>query len=126
MKSRDATLRLKRFAVDEKARKVSDLDMMIREFEQMASDLERQIKAEEERTGIKDRAHFAYSTFAKSAATRRDNLLASANELRLKLEAAEKERADAEEQFLRANAEGAGSHGKSLARRSDRPSPTVA
>lgn len=101
MKSREAALRLKRFEADEKARKVADLEMMIREFEQMASDLDRQIRAEEDRTGVRDVAHFAYSTFAKSAATRRDNLLASARELREKLEAAEKERADAEEQLMR-------------------------
>lgn len=101
MKSREASLRLKRFEADEKARKVADLEMMIREFEQMASDLDRQIRAEEDRTGVKDVMHFAYSTFAKSAATRRDNLLASARELREKLQAAEKERADAEEQLLR-------------------------
>lgn len=103
MKSRETALRLKRFEADEKARKVADLEMMIREFEQMASDLDRQIRAEEDRTGVKDLAHFAYSTFAKSAATRRDNLLASANELREKLEAAEQERVDAEEQLQKAN-----------------------
>lgn len=101
MKSREAALRLKRFEADEKARKVADLEMMIREFEQMASDLDRQIRAEEDRTGVRDVAHFAYSTFAKSAATRRDNLLASARELREKLQAAVKERADAEEQLQR-------------------------
>ncbi|MEO1280260.1 MAG: flagellar export protein FliJ [Pseudomonadota bacterium] len=127
MKSRDTAMRLKRFEADEKARKVSDLDMMIREFEQMASDLDRQIKAEEERTGVKDRAHFAYSTFAKSAATRRDNLLASADELREKLDAAEKERVDAEEQLQRADNTEAGSTQRGLGRpRTDRPASTVA
>ncbi|MEM1370642.1 MAG: flagellar export protein FliJ [Pseudomonadota bacterium] len=103
MKARETTLRLKKFEVDEKARKVADLEMMIREFEQMASDLDRQIRAEEERTGVKDRAHFAYSTFAKSAATRRDNLMSSAGELREKLEAAQQERVDAQEQLSRAS-----------------------
>ncbi|MEO1206600.1 MAG: flagellar export protein FliJ [Pseudomonadota bacterium] len=126
MKSRDTALRLKRFEADEKARKVSDLDMMIREFEQMASDLDRQIKAEEERTGVKDRAHFAYSTFAKSAATRRDNLLASADELREKLEAAEKERVDAEEQLQRAdNSDGAGQSRGLTRGRNERTAPTI-
>lgn len=124
MKSRDTSLRLKRFAVDEKQRKVADLDMMIREFEQMASDLDRQITAEEERTGIKDRSHFAYSTFAKSASTRRDNLLASANELRAKLEAAEQERAAAEEQLMRADSDAASGQG-SAARRQDRTTSQV-
>jgi flagellar protein FliJ len=72
---------------------------MIREFENMAFDLDRQIKAEEDRTRIKDPAHFAYSTFAKSASLRRDNLRTSAEGLRVELETARRERADALEQF---------------------------
>lgn len=88
MKARETALKLKRFELDEKARKVADLEQMIREFEAIASDLDRQIMAEEERTGVKDPKHFAYSTFAKSAAQRRDNLRASTAELRGKLEAA--------------------------------------
>jgi flagellar protein FliJ len=87
MKSRDTALNLKRFEADEKARKVADLEHMIREFENMAADLDRQIKAEEDRTHIKDPAHFAYSTFGKSASQRRDNLLTSAEGLGLELEA---------------------------------------
>jgi flagellar protein FliJ len=88
MKARDSTLRLKRFDVAERARKAGDMDIMVRDFEQMILDLGRQITAEEERTGIKDAAHFAYSTFAKAAAQRRDNLLTSVSDLRLKLDAA--------------------------------------
>ena len=95
MKSREAALRLKRFEADEKARKVADLEYMINDFEQMAADLDRQILAEEERTGCGDVEHYNYSTFAKSASQRRDNLMASANELREKLEVAQKERDDA-------------------------------
>jgi hypothetical protein len=103
MKARESALRLKRFEADEKARKVADIEHMIREFEGMATDLDRQIKAEEERTGIKDPAHFAYSTFAKSASQRRDNLRASADGLKLKLEAAQRERDEALEQAARAD-----------------------
>ena len=77
MKARETALKLKRFEADEKARKVADLEHMIREFETIAADLDRQIQAEEDRTGVKDPAHFAYSTFAKSASQRRDNLRAS-------------------------------------------------
>lgn len=102
MKARDTALRLKQFEVDEKARKVADLELMIQEFDQMASDLERQIVAEEERTGVKDKAHFAYSTFAKSAAARRENLMSSCGELREKLEAAQREHTDAVELLARA------------------------
>lgn len=99
MKSREMGLRLKRFAANEAARKVADLESMIREFETMSADLERQIGAEEDRTGIRDRAHFAYSTFAKSAAARRDKLRASVDELRGRLEAAQREKDAAEEQL---------------------------
>jgi len=103
MKARESALRLKRFEANEKARKVADLEHMIREFENMASDLDRQIRVEEDRTGIKDPAHFAYSTFAKSASLRRDNLRTSADGLKAKLEAAQKERDEAMEQVSRAD-----------------------
>jgi len=103
MKARESALRLKRFEADEKARKVADLEHMIREFEGMATDLDRQIKAEEDRTGIRDAAHFAYSTFAKSASQRRDNLRASADGLKAKLEVAQRDRDDALEQVARAD-----------------------
>lgn len=92
MKPRESALRLKRFAADEKIRKVADLESMIREFEQMAVDLDRQISSEEERTGVKDRQHFAYSTFAKAAAQRRENLMISVEDLRAKLALAVSER----------------------------------
>ena len=101
MKPRDTALRLKRFEAAEKARKVASMETMILDFEHMAADLARQIAAEEERTGIKDPAHFAYSTFAKAAALRRTNLLTSVADLRVKLDAARREH---EEVVLRAAA----------------------
>jgi hypothetical protein len=101
MKSRESGLRAKRFEVAEKARKASDLESMISEFENVAVDLERQIAAEEDRTGVKDRAHFSYSTFAKAVATRRDNLLASAEDLRLRLEVARREHEEALDELHR-------------------------
>lgn len=92
MKSRETALRLKRFEADEKARKVRGLEQMIRDFEVMAGDLDRQIQAEEDRTGIKDVNHFNYSTFAKAASQRRDKLRASIDDLRAKLDDAVRER----------------------------------
>jgi hypothetical protein len=103
MRTQESALRLKRFEVDEKARKVADLEHMIREFEHGAADLERQIRAEEDRTHIKDPGHFAYSTFAKSASLRRDNLRTSADALKAKLEAAKCERDETLEQYNGAN-----------------------
>ena len=101
MKSKESALTLKRHEAEEKARKVADLKSMISEFENMASDLDRQIRAEEDRTRIKDPGHLAYSTFAKSASLRRDNLRTSAEGLRGELEATRRERDHALEQFNR-------------------------
>ncbi len=86
MKSRETLIRLKRFQVDEKRRKVAQLEGMIAEFERMAGDLDREIKVEQDRTGIHDPGHYAYPTYAKAALGRRDNLKNSAVELRGQLE----------------------------------------
>ncbi|MEL6292001.1 MAG: flagellar export protein FliJ [Pseudomonadota bacterium] len=86
MKARDAALRQKlKFEADDKRRKVEDLEMMIRDFEAMADDLTRQIQAEEDRTGVRDPSHFAYSTFARSAGQRREKLASSVAELQERL-----------------------------------------
>lgn len=93
---------MRRFEAAEAGRKVADLEAIIREFEQMVHDLDRQIGSEEERTGVKDISHFAYSTFAKAAAQRRDNLKVSIADLRLKLDTAVHERDEAQENLARA------------------------
>ena len=92
MKSRETVFKLKRFEADEKARKVAGMEQMIRDFESMVTDLDRQIQAEEDRTGVRDPMHFAYSTFAKTAAVRRGNLRQSIDNLRLQLDGAVRER----------------------------------
>lgn len=96
MKSRSESLiRLKKFQVDEKRRQVAQIEMMINDFERMAAELDQQIEIEHTKTGISDVAHFAYSTFAKAALSRRDNLLNSANDMKGKLEAAQDALAEA-------------------------------
>ena len=96
MKSRSESLiRLKKFNVDEKRRQVMQIEMMVADFERMATELDQQIEIEQTKTGISDVAHFAYSTFAKAALQRRDNLLASANDMRGKLESAQDQLAEA-------------------------------
>jgi flagellar FliJ protein len=95
MKSRDTLIRLKRFQLDEKRRRVAQIEGMIAEFDRMAADLEREVAAEEQRSGISDIAHFAYSTYAKAARTRRDNLKRSADELKTQLEDAQAELGEA-------------------------------
>jgi flagellar export protein FliJ len=96
VKSRSESLiRLKKFQVDEKRRQVTQIEMMIADFERMATELDQQIEIEQQKTGISDVAHFAYSTFAKAALARRDNLIASANDMREKLETAQDALAEA-------------------------------
>jgi len=89
MKSRETIIRLKKFQVDEKRRKVAQIEAMIAEFERIATELDREIKVEQDRAGIHDPAHFAYPTYAKAAMTRRENLMRSTGELRTQLEEAQ-------------------------------------
>lgn len=98
MKSRESLIRLHRFQVDEKRRQVADLEAMIADFRRMEQDLENQIEAEQQRSGITDVTHYAYPTFAKAALDRRNNLLASIEELDSQL-------ADAKAEFSEAYSE---------------------
>jgi flagellar export protein FliJ len=86
MKSRETLIRLKKFQVDERRRKIAQIEGMIAEFERIGVDLEREIKTEQDRAGIHDPGHFAYPTYAKAAMQRRENLKRSANELKIQLE----------------------------------------
>jgi len=86
MKSRETLIRLKKFQVDEKRRKVAQIEAMIAEFERIAGDLDREIKVEQDRAGIHDPGHFAYPTYAKAAIARRENLKRSADELKTQLD----------------------------------------
>src|SRR6478736_600575 len=95
MKSRETLIRLKKFQVDEKRRKVAQIEAMIAEFDRIAAELEREIKLEQDRAGIHDPGHFAYPTYAKAAMNRRENLKRSADELRIQLEDAKAALAEA-------------------------------
>jgi flagellar export protein FliJ len=86
MKSRETLIRLKKFQVDEKRRKVAQIETMIAEFDRIATELDREIKTEQERAGISDPAHFAYPTYAKAAIVRRENLKRSADELKAQMD----------------------------------------
>src|SRR5215468_11455076 len=85
MKSRNSLIRLKKLQLDEKRRKVAQIEAMIADFQRMATDLEREIAAEQERAGIHDPTHFAYPTYAKAAIARRENLKRSVEELAAQL-----------------------------------------
>src|SRR5712691_12295519 len=88
MKSRETLVRLKKFQVDEKRRKVAQIETMIGEFDRVASELEREIRLEQDRAGIHDPAHFAYPTYAKATIARRENLKRSVDELVAQLDEA--------------------------------------
>ena len=86
MKSRETLIRLRKFQVDEKRRRTVQIETMIAEFERMTGDLDREVKAEQDRAGIQDPSHFAYPTYAKAANQRRENLKRSIDDLRLQLD----------------------------------------
>lgn len=102
MKSRDTLIRLKRFQAEEKQRRVTQIESMIAEFGRMVAELDREVASEEERSGITDQAHFAYSTYARAACTRRDNLQNSADELGEQLAAANEELEEAQQELQKA------------------------
>jgi flagellar export protein FliJ len=99
MKTRDTLLRLKRFQLDERRRRVAQIEIMIAEFQRMSADLDREIAAEEAKAGISDPAHFAYPTYARAATQRRDNLRRSAHDLHDQLDDAKAQLGEAFEEL---------------------------
>lgn len=75
--------------------KLSRIESAIREFSQVAAELNEQIRTEEARVGIFDPKHFAYPCYAKASAQRRDNLLRSIEKLNLQLETQRNRHAEA-------------------------------
>jgi flagellar export protein FliJ len=111
MKSRDTLVRLKRFQAEEKRRRVVQLNTMIAEFTRMSNELDREISHEEQRANISDPAHFAYPTYARAARTRRDNIVASLNELRGQLEEADAQFKEANDELAKAQSQEARDRG---------------
>lgn len=107
MKSREPLIRAKRFQIDDARRRLAQIDAMIAEFERMAGDLDRDIHGEEQRSGISDPKHFAYSPLANAARGRRDNLHRSVAELKVQREDARAALADAEADLALAETAGA-------------------
>ncbi len=102
VKSRDHLIRLKRFQVDERRRRVAQIEFMIADFTRMTVDLDREIATEEQRSGISDPAHFAYPTYARAAVVRRDNLKRSTEELKEQMDEAKGLLAEAQEELQKA------------------------
>lgn len=120
MKPRESLMRARQFEVEEKRQQAADLESMINDFRRMAADLDQQIEAEQQKSGIRDVNHFAYPPFAKAARQRRDNLVTSVEDLMGKLEATKRDLALLEEELHRS--ETAGERSEERQRFSRRPS----
>ena len=68
-----------------KKRRIPILKRLIADCDRLATDLDQQVRNEEDRVKIHDPAHSAYSIYARATASRRDNLRRSAEELRAHL-----------------------------------------
>tara|TARA_R110000824_G_scaffold390760_6_gene587650 strand:+ start:4050 stop:4463 length:414 start_codon:yes stop_codon:yes gene_type:complete len=95
MRNRESLIRLHRFQVDEKRRKLAELELMAQEFRARERELEAQVEAEQKKAGISDVAHFAYPMFAKSVIRRRQNILTSIEDIERQLDSAKEELSDA-------------------------------
>jgi flagellar export protein FliJ len=91
MRNRESLIRLHRFQVDEKRRKLAELEMMLADFHKRERELDAQVQHEQKKAGISDTTHFAYPMFAKSVIRRRDNILNSIKEISQQLEGAKSE-----------------------------------
>ena len=104
MKSRDTLIRLKRFQLEEKRRRVRQIELMVAEFARISAELDREIAVEEKRAGISDPRHFAYPTYARAASARRDNLKSSIAELGAQLEEAKAAQDEAQAELVKVEA----------------------
>jgi hypothetical protein len=77
-----ATARGLVFDPDERRRRIAQIETMIAEMAHAAVQLDREIEAEQVRSGINDPTHYAYPTYAKAAGARRDNLRRSIEQLK--------------------------------------------
>ena len=66
-------------------RRIPILKRLIADCDRLAADLDQEVRNEENRVRIHNPANSAYSTYARAAALRRDNLRRSADELRVHL-----------------------------------------
>lgn len=101
MKSRDTLIRLKRFQLEEKRRRVRQIELMLAELTRMSAELDREIANEEKRAGISDPHHFAYPTYARAASARRDNLKSSIAELAAQIDDAKAAQEEAQAELLK-------------------------
>jgi hypothetical protein len=78
-------IRLKDLQIDMARRQVAQIEAMITDLDDIAATLDNEIEAEQNRTGIRDLAHVAYSILAKATIVRRDNLKRTVTDLKEEL-----------------------------------------
>jgi hypothetical protein len=83
--SGQALLRLKELQIDMARREVAQIEVLISDLDHIASTLESDIEAEQNRTANRDPSHFAYSMYARATIVRRDNLKRTLAELKDRL-----------------------------------------
>jgi len=64
-----------------KSRKVAQIEALTAEFDGLITNLEQEIRTEEDRARVHDSSHFTYPTYARAAATRRNKLVQSRDAL---------------------------------------------
>ena len=80
-------------------RRISTLKRLIADCDRIASDLDQEVRNEENRVKVHDPADIAYSIYAKATASRRDNLKRSADDLRAHLAEAQSQLRELGEAF---------------------------
>jgi flagellar FliJ protein len=86
MTLRERLICLKKFQINEKSQESTQINNMVTELARLTATLDLDITIEQYRSHICDPAHFAYSTYAKAAAQRRENIRHSMNELTKQLD----------------------------------------
>lgn len=81
MKPRESTIQAKEFQAAAIRRQLAQFERMIGDLEVIRGELGKQIDSEERRTGVDDPANYAYSTVARAARERRNNLTNTINDL---------------------------------------------
>ncbi|RAH98890.1 hypothetical protein DLJ53_24985 [Acuticoccus sediminis] len=81
MKPRESTIQAKEFQAGALRRQLAQYERMIADLEVIRVELGKQIEGEERRSGVVDPENFAYSTVARAARDRRDNLTATIDDL---------------------------------------------
>lgn len=96
MKPRESTIQAKEFQAAALRRQLAQFERMVGDLEVIRTELGKQIDMEERRSGVSDPANYAYSTVARAARERRDNLTTTIRDLTDRRDAALEQLADIE------------------------------